>query len=152
MLGKVTSSAPDLRTVTAPRPVSRRNCGPPLFPRIVAPRLLSSTVSGAPKSLCASPRSVDAFKSNFAPGGTARSISPERVWTSIFGIVLPGRSVTSPRSSVRSSDCVKSDMLTSRDRALSRIGPIKLSPVNSPNAMCTWPGTFSQLTVICGSS
>ena len=59
--------------------------------------------------VCVAMRLVEALKSNLAPCGSARVMSPDRVWTSIFGKFLPGFRSISPRSRVKSSDCVKSE-------------------------------------------
>jgi len=71
------------------------------------------TQDPSPYSLLASPCPVEARKSNFAPTGSARSMSPDRVWTSIFGRFLPGFRSISPRSKVKSNDCVNSESCTS---------------------------------------
>ena len=92
-----------------PRPVSSRNSGPRrCFPRCVAHRA-PKYLHGADRHIRCSLRHVRwrPARSNFAPAGSARSMSPDRVWTSIFGRFLPGFRSISPRSSVRSSDCVK---------------------------------------------
>ncbi len=54
----------------------------------------------------------------------------------------------SPRSRVRSSDCVKSESCTSLERARSRMGPTMLFPVKSPRLMRICPGSFSKPTRI----